>query len=1065
MSRKITSAIMLVAILIAAVGAVPAAAQEPPKFEVVPLTLKSTFTADKGAGQGLIGAPEGIDPRGVESLSIIVTFDESVSAPQVAAPVQGHLVHTYSRVFNGASMIVAGDKVEAVARMPGVTGVYYDQVLQIDTEMSPGFIGAPALWRELGGAEMAGEGVVVGVLDTGIWPEHPSFSDPDPAGKPYPPPPGGPYGCDFGDTAWNPDDAPFTCNNKLIGAYEFRDTYKALVGLMPGEFDSARDAEGHGTHTSSTAAGNSGVEADIFGIPRGNVSGIAPRAHVIMYTVCGDAGCYTSDSAAAVEQAILDGVDALNFSISGGNAPYSSLVSLAFLEAYEDGVFVTCSAGNSGPGADTVAHREPWTMTVGASTTSRHFISTITLTDDADDADKQELVVQGASVTDGIFEPTDLVLAADYGDALCLTPFPAGTFDEFPIVVCERGVIPRVEKSYNVMAGGAGGLILYNPEMQGLNTDNHFIPSVHVEYDVGMQILDFMQNVAAEPEAEFSQGEAIGVQGDVMAYFSSRGGPGQTLGISKPDVTAPGVQILAGHSPMPATVAGGLPGELFQSIQGTSMSSPHVAGSAALLKDLHPDWTPGQIKSALMMTAKARKVFKEDGVTPGDWFDFGSGRINLRLAGDPGITIDESGADYLMYEHDLWNANYPSLYHPNMPGQLTVQRTVQDVTGLGSAWLLRPRAYGGDWRLVVPESVVVPPDGEATFDITVDARFVPQGEVRFGDILLVDGPRKLHIPVTFVRGMPELTFNKACDPDAIPVEGRTACTITVENASLDDANVNVYDRVPKPLRIDPASVVGATQTGPSTLEFSGFLAGAGPPVITVGSGSSPFGYLPLSAYFAPISGIGDETIVNFITDPFLYAGVTYTEIGLVSNGYAVVGGGDTGDVNFIPQVFPDPDQPNNVIAPFWTDLDGSAGGNFYAGELTDGVSTWLILEWENVPEYGGTDAYTFQIWIEVLSGIEDITMLYARVDGDGSSDGLTVGAENDTGTSGDNWGAVPTLTDEIAVLAVPGTPGDSHTIYFEAEGMAVRPWTNCAEMTADTFGGVALACFSGEVTE
>jgi subtilisin family serine protease len=1068
MSRKIASAIMLVAILIAAVGALPTAAQGPGNLQVVaPLTPTYTVSSvEKGIDKGIIGAPEGFDPREMEVLSIIVTFDESVDANALAAVSGGRVVHTYDKVFKGASLVLSGSKVDAVAAMPGVTGVYYDQVLQIDTEMSPRFIGAGTFWRE----GVTGEGVVIGVLDTGIWPEHPSFADPDPKGDPYPPPPAGPYACEFGNTAWNPDDAPFECNNKLIGAYEFMDTYKSVVGLDPNEFDSARDSDGHGTHTTSTAGGNNGVEADIFGIPRGYVSGIAPRAHVIMYRVCGGiaGSCYTSDSAAAVEQAILDGVDALNFSIGGGNAPFSDLVSLAFMSAYENGVFVACSAGNSGPGADTVGHREPWTTTVGASTTSRHFISTITLTDDPDDPDKQELVVQGASVTDGMFGPDDLVLAADYGDGLCLEPFPPDTFEEFPIVVCERGEIARVAKSYNVAAGGAGGMILYNADpAQGLSTDNHFIPSVQVTYDVGMQILDFMATYA-EPEAEFTQGEATDVQGDVMASFSSRGGPGQTLGISKPDVTAPGVQILAGNTPDPAfpghpDSGAGLPGELFQSIQGTSMSSPHVAGAGALIKAQHPDWTPGQIKSALMLTAKRNKVFKEDGVTPGDSFDFGSGRINMSKAFDPRLTIDASAADYVAHEHDLWNANYPSLFHPNMPGQLTVQRTVKNITGRGAAWLLKARTDRNDWRIFVPDSVVVAPGGEATFDITIDARNVPQGEVRFGEIQLFDVPYSLHIPVTFVRGMPELMIDKECDPDT-GEDNRVACTVTIENTSLDDANINVFDGVPRAVRVDPARVVGATQTGPNTLEYAGFLAGAGPPVITVGAGSSPYGYFSLASLgITPVAGVGDETIVNFTTDPFLFAGVTYTSIGMVTNGYAVVGGGDTGDINYIPQTFPDPAPPNNVIAPLWTDLNGDDGGNFYGAILTDGVNDWVVLEWEDVPEWSSSDSYTFQIWLEANSGVEDISMVYARIDGDGDPAGLNVGAENEYGTSGDNWGAVPVLSDEIKVIAVPGTPGDSHTIYFEADGMRVGPFTNCAEMTADTFDGVAIDCADSEV--
>src|SRR5581483_6267726 len=180
-----------------------------------------------------------------------------------------------------------------------------------------------SIWNSLGGQAHAGEGEVVGGLDTGIWPEHPSFSDPDPLGNPYPAPPAQDANlpCQFGSDVKG--DVPFACNNKLIGAYRFMNTYEQFgPPLQPGEFRSARDSEGHGTHTSSTAAGNAGVKATVFGVARGTISGIAPRAHLIMYRVCGADGCFSSDSVAAVQQAIADGVDVINFSIGGGTDPY-----------------------------------------------------------------------------------------------------------------------------------------------------------------------------------------------------------------------------------------------------------------------------------------------------------------------------------------------------------------------------------------------------------------------------------------------------------------------------------------------------------------------------------------------------------------------------------------------------------------------------------------------------------------------------------------------------------------------------------------------------------------------
>ena len=219
------------------------------------------------------------------------------AAARAAVPA-GRVTHRFDVVLNGLAMRVPEDQIAQVAQLPGVKTVYRDRLLRLHTDTSTRFIGAPAVWAKLNGHERAGEGVVVGVLDSGIWPEHPSFADPDPSGKSYPPPPTVPAQCDFGRGA-NPG-APFTCNNKLIGAYRFMAAYDQCVVdgncVLGGDFTSARDSEGHGTHTASTAAGNASVEADIFGINRRHISGVAPRAHVIAYKVCGRDGASAATS-------------------------------------------------------------------------------------------------------------------------------------------------------------------------------------------------------------------------------------------------------------------------------------------------------------------------------------------------------------------------------------------------------------------------------------------------------------------------------------------------------------------------------------------------------------------------------------------------------------------------------------------------------------------------------------------------------------------------------------------------------------------------------------------------
>lgn len=1015
--------------------------------------------------------------RGVDNLapvSLIVRMADAADPSPIGALPGVRLVHRYTKVFNGVSLITTAGQLDQIRGMAGVAEVYVDQLLKPATEVSPEFIGAPIVWGALGGQESAGEGVVVGILDTGIWPEHASVADPDPAGKPYEPPPVTPgangFGaggerstCDFGNREANPADEPFTCNNKLIGAYNFMDTYKAFIGLLPEEFDSARDDNGHGTHTATTAAGNAGVSATLFGVDRGIVSGVAPRAHIIAFRVCGDLGCFQSDSVAAIEQAMLDGVNAVNFSIGGGGSPYSDPVELAFLAAYEAGVFVAASAGNSGPGPNTVEHNGPWVTTVAASTSNRHFLAQLTLV--ADNGDTLELT--GATVTTGIAAPMPVVFAPE---PLCID-LPEEADFTGQIVICDRGVIARVAKSFNVAQRNAAGLILRNRLPQGLNTDNHFIPSIHLDSAEGDQLGAFMETHTGVM-ATFTGGVATPVPGDAIASFSSRGGPGQLLGVGKPDVTAPGVQILAGHTPQPATETGGLPGELFQAIQGTSMSSPHVAGAAALLKALHPDWSPGQIKSALMMTARTAGVTKEDGVTPASAYDHGAGRIDLSRAGDPGLTLDEQAGNFVGLRNELWNANYPSIYIPVMPGSVTVRRTVKDVTGSGGVWQVTTSTDGGNWVLAAPERLVVAANGEATFDITIRGPNVPLGQTRFGQIHLTDGQRQLHIPVTFVRGQAPVAVTQRCAPGIIGVGNVARCQIEIQNTAFITAEASLTTQIDPSVELIPSSVSGGRVYDARTIKTKATLFPQQPPLVTVAVDptASPAGYLGLSQFPGnTVVDLTDESIVNFIVPPYLYAGELYNQIGIVSNGYLVAGGGTESDVifaNFAP--LPSPTAPNNILAPFWTDLNPEAGGQVLVNFLTDGVSTWMIIEYEQTPNFtSSAEINTFQVWIGV-DGVEDISFTYGPDITGGDGGDLTVGAENKFGNSGgmvyfngDGEAPSPSYPNgeyEVKVRSVPGEPGAKRTVSYSVRGVSPGYAGNCARVTSDVFQGVAIAC-------
>jgi subtilisin family serine protease len=534
------------------------------------------------------------------------------------------------------------------------------------------------------------------------------------------------------------------------------DTYRALIGATPEEYDSARDDGGHGTHTASTAAGNAGVAASIYGIPRGTVSGIAPRAHIIAYKGLGDLGGFTSDLAAAIDQAVADGVDVINYSVGGGAAGPGA-DEIAFLFAADAGVHVATSAGNSGSGAATLGNpgTMPWMTTVGASTQSRFFQATLVL------GNGSEYV--GASITPGIGE-APLVDAANHGGDLCVP----GTLDAGvagKIVLCRRGAIARAAKSQAVAQAGGVGTILYeNTDDNSLFSDTHWTPTVHIDNTPGLAVKAYIAS-AASPTAEI-----IGEQysewpsAPSMTYFSSRGPNPVSPDLIKPDITAPGIQILAGNSPTPI---GGIPGELFQAIAGTSMSSPHIAGLFALIDQANPDWSAAMVKSALMTTAY-QDVVDNDRVSQADPFDMGSGHANPGAAVQkgsafqPGLAYDAGLFEYAAYTcgedfgvfsagscdfleaigvpSEPYNLNVPSIGIADLPGSQTVVRTVTSVAQ-ENGWRdysVSVDAPDGYEVSVSPSSFSLKSGDSATYEVTITNVGAPAGEWRFGSLTWSD---------------------------------------------------------------------------------------------------------------------------------------------------------------------------------------------------------------------------------------------------------------------------------------------------------------------------------------
>jgi hypothetical protein len=951
--------------------------------------------------------------------------DEFVSALRQRVPdakVGGRL----RIVYGGVAAVVPANRVADIAAMPNVVAVQRDSIAKPLTDSSPSFIGATQLYLQLGGKRSAGKGVIFGVLDTGAWPEHPSFADQGHLGRQPAKEDGTSRTCDFGDNPTTPAPDVFACNNKLIGGEAFLDGYLSDPGRAAGEpYKTARDSNGHGTHTGSTAAGNALTSAPVFGVERGPLNGIAPGAWVSVYKVCGIEGCFSSDSAAAVQQAILDGVDVVNFSISGGTNPFTDPVELAFLDAYAAGVFVAASAGNDGPGAGTANHLSPWVTTVAASTQRREFQSTLSLTA----GDGATTSFTGASITAGA-GPSPVVLASapPYSNALCDVPAPAGTFAG-QIVACQRGGNARVEKSFNVRQGGAAGMVLYNPTLADVETDNHWLPTVHLPD--GTDFVAFMQ---AHPgvTGSFTAGHKVNGPGDVLAAFSSRGPGGHFI---KPDVTAPGVQILAGHTPVPEDILGGPPGELFQAIAGTSMSSPHTAGAAILLRAFKTDWTPGQVKSALMTTATTN-VTKEDLTTPADPFDVGAGRIRAGQADTPGLTFDETADRMALLGDDSVNAvqlNVPSVNAPVMPGRISAVRTAKNVSGLRMRYDVNVKSPAGSTIRVIPRSFALDPNKSMNLSITITSN-APTAQ-QFGEVRLV--PRRagfptLHLPVAFVPQQGDVSVTSSCSPARIPLRGVSQCAVVASNESFNDTVVDLESRVNQQLRVtgaDNAQVIDNR----TVQKLNVPLAGAIPGTPSIGPGQL-FGYIPLDDFGITPEPIGDEEIINFGVPAFVYAGRTYTQVGVTSNGYLVAGGGTAEDLDCCNRVvIPDPARPNNTLAPFWTDLDGTNDEGIRVATRADGSSEWLVLEWQ-VDVFGTDSNRHFQVWLG-LNGTEDITYAYdpAALPAD-SALPTVVGAENLNGSGGDTITGLP--TEDLRVTSSGSTPGASVTYSLRVQGVS-----------------------------
>lgn len=645
------------------------------------------------------------------------------------------IAHAYRNVVNGLAIELTAAEAAKLKDLPQVKAVVPDQTLTLETDTSHELIQSPGVWSgQTGdGVGTRGEGVVVGMLDTGVNPEHPSFAAVDGDGYRHTNPRGAGNYVGVCDPAHPRHEA--ICNDKLIGAW-------AMIGNV------ARDDNGHGSHTGSTMAGNRHEARITVGgtTHTRTISGVAPRANVISYKVCSGTSCLSSASVAAVDQAIADGVDVLNYSISGRDDPWIDLVDQAFLEAYAAGIFIAASAGNDGPGASTAAKTAPWNASVAATTHHRVVAHELTVTGPAPvppALTKIAAVLGDGSPPPPISGPLRYAGSAGEGNDLGCAAFPADAFTG-AVALISRGDCNFSVKVNNAQRAGATGVVIFNqyagPPLTMGEMASTRIPAVMVGLADGQRLREHLRTADGPVEVRVDPSSAVlrdADWADIVTDFSARG-PSK-FDMLAPTFAAPGRNILAATS-----AAGGQPVR-YAFMQGTSMAAPHAAGAGALLAALHPDWSPARIRSALAVTADRAGVVKEDGVTPAGPFEVGSGRINVARAAQAGLVLDETVEKFAAANPatggDPQTLNLPALVDHHCDRVCVFDRTVTSVAGVTASYRAQVTAPAGTTVTVEPAAWTLAPGASQELRITVDVAGLVRGDWLFGAIDLVTEAR------------------------------------------------------------------------------------------------------------------------------------------------------------------------------------------------------------------------------------------------------------------------------------------------------------------------------------
>lgn len=947
--------------------------------------------------------------------------------------------YVYDVVLNGLSVELTGQEAAAIVELPMVASVRPNIKRQLLTDRGPGWIGAPSLWGAANACApggKCGEGIIIGVIDTGINTDHPSFADIGGDGYNHTNPFGpGVY------KGWCNAGYPklVTCNDKLIGAWSYSNS-----GNDP------EDPNGHGSHTASTAGGNR-----LYGIAISaptttlnfDISGVAPHANIIAYDACTDDGCSLTDLLAAINQAVTDGVDVINYSIGSPatTSPWGDDDAEAFLDARAAGVFVAASAGNRGPGPGTTGSpaNAPWLTSVAAGTHDRALVNALV---NLSGGSYPLADIKGRSVTAG-YGPAPIVYAGNYGNALCKAGiWTPGTFSG-QIVVCDRGEIARVDKAVNVQAAGGGGMVLANALANGdeLIADSYAIPGVHITYTDGVALKNWLASGSGHTGHIAGTTKDIkNANGDVMAAFSSRG-PNKAVNgnVIKPDIMGPGVDILAAVN----SAIGVTPPE-FDFLSGTSMSSPHLAGVGALMVQARPTWTPAEIQSALMTTAWLKDVREEDGITPVDPFDVGSGRVNVAAAVNAGLVLNVTTAQYENADPalggDPTTLNIASMANGACYKTCSWTRTVRNPTTTAMSWTGTFTGFNGLTGNLSPASFSLAGGASQSFTLTIpDVTGLTPGQWYFGRVVFKEANSlapDAHFPVAVrvSNTTNSLIVTKTATPTGVAPGGTVKFDVTIKNKATTARTFSVTDPVPANATYISGSATGGWTYNSGTNTLSGSVNLPAATFTWVEMNLS--GYQSLADKGIPpwdLTGLNLDTGCFSVGGmDFYYLGNYYTEAIISVNGVIRAGMPSLplcpSNTNLNIPVNDPSDHNDNVIAPFWSDLDLAGGGKLYGAIILWDGKAHTVLEWENARFKQTNQRITFQLWIE--DGTDNIWFSYPS--GFNTSLGTTtpsatVGAENLAGTqaakyyyrgsSGSPTGTVPTGAKDIWVGLNPST--------------------------------------------